>query len=99
MSSLDAWLTLAAAPGIGPRTCARLVARFGSPAGVLAANPGVLGELGLKPAAINALARPDRDWIAAVRAWADQPDAHILARDDPRYPPLLLEIADPPTLL
>jgi DNA processing protein len=98
-SSLDAWLTLAAAPGIGPRTCARLVARFGSPAGVLAAAPGVLGELGLKPAAISALARPDRDWIAAVRAWADQPDAHILARDDPRYPPLLLEIADPPTLL
>ncbi len=68
MSSLDAWLTLTAAPGIGPRTCAHLVERFGSPEGVLAAAPGVLGELGLKPATINALARPDPEWIASVRA-------------------------------
>lgn len=99
MSSLDAWLTLAAAPGIGPRTSARLVERFGSPEGVLAAAPGALGELGLKPAAIDALRRPDRTWIASVLTWAGQPDAWILAREDPRYPPLLLQIADPPTLL
>jgi len=99
VSSLDAWLTLAAAPGIGPRTSARLVERFGSPEGVLAAAPGALGELGLKPAAIDALRRPDRTWIASVLTWAGQPDAWILAREDPRYPPLLLQIADPPTLL
>jgi DNA processing protein len=75
------------------------VERFGSPEGVLAAAPGVLGELGLKPATISALARPDPEWIASVLAWAGQPGAWILARDDPRYPPLLLEITDPPTLL
>ncbi len=97
--SLDAWLILAAAPGIGPRTCARLIAEFGSPAGVLAARPGALAELGLKPAGIAALQRPDRDWISSVLAWAEQPDAHILPPDDPRYPPLLGEIPDPPILL
>jgi DNA processing protein len=98
-SSLDAWLILTAAPGIGPRTCARLIDRFGSPQGVLAASPGVLGELGLKPAAIAALRQPDLAWVASVLAWSGAPDALILTRDDPRYPPLLQEIADPPPLL
>ena len=99
MSSLDAWLTLAAAPGIGPRTCARLIARFGSPAGVLSARPGALADLGLKSPGIAALQRPDRDWIDSVLAWADQPDAHVLTPDDPRYPPLLGEIPDPPIVV
>ncbi|HYN79798.1 MAG TPA: DNA-processing protein DprA [Lamprocystis sp. (in: g-proteobacteria)] len=98
-SVLESWLTLTAAPGIGPRTCARLVAQFGGPAAVIAAAPGALAELGLKPEAITALKQPDRDWIHAVLTWADQPGAHCLARDDPRYPTLLAEIADPPTLL
>ena len=98
-SSLDLWLTLTAAPGIGPRTCARLIDRFGSPRGVLDASPGLLRELGLKPETIAALQRPDRAWIASVLAWSAAPDALILARDDPRYPPLLLAIADPPPLL
>lgn len=98
-SPLDAWLTLVAAPGIGPRTCARLVDRFGSPLGVLDASPRLLGEMGLKPEAITALQRPDLAWIESVLAWSAAPDALILARDDPRYPPLLLEITDPPPLL
>ena len=98
-SPLDAWLTLTAAPGIGPRTCARLTERFGSPQGVLDASPALLGELGLKPEAIAAIQRPDRAWIDSVLAWSAAPDATILPRDDPRYPPLLLEIADPPPLL
>ncbi|WP_295392059.1 DNA-processing protein DprA [uncultured Thiodictyon sp.] len=99
MSSLDAWLALAGAPGIGPRTCARLIERFGSPQGVLDAAPSALGELGLKPAAISALKRPDRAWSDAVLGWAARPDAHVLTLDDPRYPPLLRQLADPPTLL
>ena len=97
MSVLESWLTLTAAPGVGPRTCARLLARFGSPAAVIAAAPSALAEQGLKPEAIAALKQPDQGWIDAVLAWADQPGAHCLTRDDPRYPPLLAEISDPPT--
>ncbi len=96
---MDAWLALAGAPGIGPQTCARLIERFGSPQGVLDAAPEALRELGLKPPAISALGRPDRAWIDAVLRWATRPDAHLLTLDDPRYPPLLRQIADPPTLL
>jgi DNA processing protein len=99
LTSLDAWLTLTAAPGVGPRTCARLIAHFGSPDAVVAARAGALAELGLRPDAVTAIKQPNRDWLGAVLAWAAQPDAYILARDDPRYPPLLAEIPDPPILL
>jgi DNA processing protein len=98
-STLDQWLALVAAPGLGPRTCAHLMAHFGSPRAVLAASPRALGDLGLKPDAIAALQRPDQAWIDRVLAWAAQPDAHILTREDIRYPPLLAEIGDAPTLL
>jgi DNA processing protein len=98
-SDLDAWLILAAAPGIGPVTCDRLVARLGSPREVLAASPGALAELGLKPETVTALKEPDTAWLAAVHAWAQQPDAHVITRGDARYPALLTEIPDPPILL
>lgn len=99
VASLDAWLALAAAPGLGPRTCARLIERFGGAREVLDASGQALKDWGLKPETIAALQRPDRDAIAAALDWSALPDAHILAWDDPRYPPLLAEIADPPTLL
>jgi DNA processing protein len=96
---LDAWLALAAAPGLGPRTCARLMRRFGGPREILAAPGESLQDCGLKPETLAALARPDRAGIDAALAWAELADAHILTWDDPRYPPLLAEISDPPTLL
>lgn len=36
---------------------------------------------------------------AAFLRWARQPGQHLLPHDDPRYPPLLREIPDPPPLL
>lgn len=98
-AAIDDWLALTAAPGLGPRTCARLIADFGGPREVLAAPAARLAQWGLKPPAVAALKGPDRAWIATVLAWAELPDAHILTRADPRYPPLLAEIADAPTLL
>ncbi len=96
---LDAWLVLAAAPGVGPKTCERLIARFGGPREVIDAPGDVLKDWGLKADAVAALKRPDRDRIDSALAWAELPEAHILTWDDPRYPPLLAEIPDPPTLL
>jgi len=55
--------------------------------------------MGLKPDAVAALAAPDRARIDAALAWAEQPGAHILTPSDPRYPALLAEIADAPTVL
>ena len=99
MSPPRAWLTLSAAPGVGPRTAARLLGHFGTAEAVLGASAGALGDLGLKPAAVAALKAPDEAWLASVLAWAAQPDAHILHLADPRYPPLLAQIADPPVVL
>lgn len=98
-TACDDWLTLVNAPGIGPRTVARLIEQFGSPAAVLRASSARLAAAGLKPASIAALQRPDLDALAAILAWSRQPDAHLLTLDDPRYPPRLAAIHDAPPLL
>lgn len=93
------WLALAAAPGVGPRTAARLIAQFGHPAAIRGASTHALTELGLRPESIAAVHSPDQAGIDRALAWAEQPEAHILTRSDPRYPPLLAEIPDPPLVL
>ncbi len=93
------WLALSLAPGIGPRTCLDLIETFGSPSAVLAATHAQLSQCGLKPATIAALHAPDQGLIGAILAWADQPDAYLVTLADPRYPPLLTQIHDPPPLL
>lgn len=98
-SSLEAWLILSAAPGVGPRTLSRLIERYGDPATVLACSRAELTEFGLKPASIAALHSPNRAPIDAALYWAGQPDAHLLVPDDPRYPGRLAEIPDPPVPL
>jgi DNA processing protein len=96
---LEPWLALAAAPGVGPRTGRRLIARFGGPQEILEAPAEALQDCGLKPETVAALKRPERAAIDAALAWAELPQAHLLTWDDPRYPPLLAEIPDPPLLL
>lgn len=98
-SSLSAWLTLQAAPGLGPRTLERLIQHYGEASVVLEQSAAELAERGLAPATIAALRAPDQALIDAALAWAEQPDCHILVRDDARYPWRLAEIPDPPPLL
>lgn len=93
------WLTLSLAPRIGPRTFLRLLEQFGSPSAVLAARDTQLANSGLKPDTITALKRPDPDQLAPIFAWAKRPEAHLITLIDPRYPPQLAEIADPPPVL
>jgi DNA processing protein len=97
--SIAHWIVLISAPGIGPRTAARLLDRYGTPGAVLGASRNDLAQSGLAPEAIAALKQPDASAVERILAWADQPDAHILTRVDARYPPLLAEIPDAPPLL
>ncbi len=99
MSGITDWLALICAPGLGPRTIARLIAGFGHPAAIRAAGTRDLADLGLKPDAIDALRTPDPATIERTLAWAGQPGAHVITLADPRYPPLLAEIPDPPPVL
>jgi len=72
---------------------------FGSPSAVLAVDDERLERMGLRPETIAALRRPDQARIEGILTWAEHPDAHLITRADPRYPPLLTQIADPPPLL
>lgn len=96
---LRAALALTFAPGVGPRTLALLLARFGDAAAACAAGAGALRATGLSEAACAAIAHPDQPRIDAALAFAGQPGAAIVTHDDPSYPPLLAAIDDPPPLL
>ncbi len=93
------WLILGRAPGIGPLTFGRLLERYGSPAAVLAAPDRELRELGVKAPGLAYLAGPDPSGIEGDLRWLEQPGASLLTLGDPRYPPLLAELNDPPPLL
>jgi len=77
----------------------RLIKRFGEPTRILAARRSDLAAAGLKPAVVDALLNPREAAVDAAVDWAKQQGAHILTRDDPRYPPLLAQSSGAPVLL
>lgn len=99
---LGAWLRLLHAPGVGRETARRLLAAFGSPQAVLAADEPALA-LAAGPQLAPALQAAEREAVDHTeRAWAwlhAGPDRHVITLGDPAYPPPLLESPDPPLLL
>jgi len=99
-----AWIALAAVPGVGPATHARLVAAFGSATAVLRAGPADPARLSavVGPAGVarlrDGLREATRDPGAPLHAveaqggWAITPLERI-------YPSALFAIADPPPVL
>jgi DNA processing protein len=101
-SSLAAWLRLERAAGIGPRTAAALLAAFGSPDAVFAADfPALAAHV--NPAQAHALLQPPSDatrqLLDATLDWLARPGHHVVALGEPGYPELLARIPDPPLLL
>ena len=95
---LAAWLQLTLIPGLGGETQRKLLAAFGLPEAIFAAGrlaarsvAGDRAELLFDFAADEAVDRSIE--------WASQPNQHIITLADAAYPPALLEIADPPTVL
>jgi len=97
--SLAAWLALVNAPGIGPRTVAKLIEQFGEPTVIQDASAAQLAAVGLKADSIAAIKRPDAALLATVLNWLQQPGTDVLTLTDPRYPPQLADIHDAPPLL
>ncbi|MBI2381815.1 MAG: DNA-protecting protein DprA [Gammaproteobacteria bacterium] len=96
---LLAWLALARVPGLGAARCRALVGESDSASAVLAERPEhCLGE-SLGAAVIAGLRQPDWAGAEADLAWRDSPDKHVLCLSDPRYPPLLAQLSDAPTVL
>ena len=92
----EAWVSLQLS-GIAPRPLAEMLRAFGSPEAVLAASPAQRRAALTEPATARAMgAAPDRERLARTLLWLAEPDASLVAWDDPDYPRALLEISDPP---
>lgn len=99
---LASWLRLLLTPGVGNESARKLLATFGLPDDVFRQSPPALrAVVGPKPAL--ALLTPPDDLdasVARLQAWlAESPDRHVLTLADPRFPPELLQMADPPLML
>ena len=93
------WLRLTLIPGIGGERQRRLLKAFGLPEAIFAARQSALAEL-IGDKLARALHDHDAsEAIAATLAWAEQPGNTLLTLADADYPPRLLELPDPPTLL
>jgi DNA processing protein len=96
---LASWLQLALTPGIGPVTFQRLLRQFGLPQAVLAKKRAELAAFA-SPALLAALDSEEvAQSVARSLAWASEPGHWVITLADEVYPRLLLEIADPPSLL
>jgi DNA processing protein len=101
-AELRGWLALQRVPGLGASGARRLLERWGGPGQVLAAGPSAWRAAGLADALCAALAEPDWAGVDQDLAWlaaaAGAPRGVVTCRD-PRYPPLLGQIAQAPLLL
>ncbi len=93
------WLALVRVPGMGSRRITRLLETFRTPAAAFAASPEQLRQAGVPEQSLEGFRQPGRQDIETDLRWAEGPGNHIITLDDPRYPPLLKEIPDPPPLL
>lgn len=95
----DAWLRVIRAPGLGGVRIRQLLEAFGSIRTVVAASPAQLKAAGAPKSAIDWLAAPDDELLAADRAWLDAPDHHLLTCDSADFPALLQRAPRAPAAL
>jgi len=98
-----AWLALASAKGFTPRLIQQLYQAFGSIERLFCASDRELDQLGLAPAKrrqLRQLQLNGEALFAPVATWLTADASHhLLCLDDPRYPPQLRQLDDPPPLL
>ncbi len=98
--SVDAdWLRLTLVPGIGGETQRKLLAAFGLPEQIFAAERSALAAVIGPKATERLLETATCEAVEAAQAWASLPGQHIVTLADADYPAPLLELPDPPTLL
>lgn len=92
------WLVLARTPNLGPCTLRKLLAEFGDPASVRAADRNRLRSH-LGDGGIRFLRQPDPAPLDRDLDWLSRPGRYLLTLDDPDYPPLLKRLDDAPGIL
>jgi len=103
-NDVRSWLTLHLVPWLGPVTCSKLVARFGSAAKVLSVgSSGLAAVTPLRQEAKRALFGDGRQHLEELVNQeierAEKENIAIISRADPLYPDLLKKIHDPPVVL
>ncbi|HEX8772002.1 MAG TPA: DNA-processing protein DprA [Pyrinomonadaceae bacterium] len=94
------WIALNMTPGIGPRSAAMLLERFGSAEAVFNATRAELEGARLRAETIESIrARDLLETAAREIERVRQLNADVLLLDDGTYPSLLREIFDPPITL
>lgn len=101
--NVDAWLRLALTPGLGPVRLRRLIEAVGSPQEACNADARLLERLdgiaGRTARDIERGLRASADLAAQETSKARAMGVQLVSRDDELYPPLLLQIPDPPPVL
>jgi DNA processing protein len=94
------WLALRMAPGLGTRKAAQLIGMFRTPQTVFRASRSELEAAGLAPAVAQSIASGCAfEEAVTQREKLVETGAELIPMTDPRYPPRLKEIFDPPPLL
>ena len=98
-ASVAAWLRLSLTPGLTGSALRGLLDALPTPDAILASSRSTLSQI-VDPALANALLRgPDPSAYAAALAWGRAGGQKILVPDQPFYPELLRQTADPPPVL
>lgn len=99
MDELRDWLALYTLPHCGVATVLKLLQFFPTPAALLSASPKALRYAKATELLITHLKKPDWKRVDACLIWLEKLERDIFHWRDPRYPPLLREIASPPLIL
>ena len=93
---LACWIALHRTPGVGPITFMRLLAQFPSLQSLFE-TPRAAKNISER--SYQSLLAPNWDLVEQDLIWFSEPDRHIVTIQDERYPHLLKEIVDPPSIL
>jgi DNA processing protein len=96
---IESWIALCLIDGLGDESIRRLLVAFGSPAEIFTASTPALERLVNKKVAHNIVKGADRNKVTATLKWLEDSQNSIITLADPDFPPLLLNIPDPPPLL
>jgi DNA processing protein len=94
------WLALTLLPGVGARTGQKLLQKFRTPQAIFRASRTELEAAGIGGSVAQSIASGcSFEDAAAQQRLVQNSGTEIVSCNDPRYPPLLREIFDPPILL
>ncbi len=95
----EPWIALVLCPGLPALLRQRLLDCYGNAGALIDAPRAELRQAGVSERSIRGLTRPDPAAMRRCLDWLARDDAHLVPVTDPRFPPLLREIDDPPAAL